>query len=545
MDGWYGPHGLDILLDAPREGAGVAAVWVTVTVPAEARPGTYRGQLTLRPAAGQPVAVPVELRVADWTLPPPQRWRTFIEMVQSPDTLALEYEVPLWSEAHWSLMARSLELMRPLGSRVVYLPLICHTNFGNAESMVRWVPRGDGTYDHDFTILEKYLDLVLAHMGRPSIVVVNAWDVYLKPAEGQWDEAWWNSLTDEQRKGGYFRGLKERGDLRRKLQAEHGTGPAVTAVEGGQVRTAHLPPYTDAAAEALWRPVYEGVRARLKARGLDGAMMLGMLTDQWPSQEEAAALARISGGLPWASHAHWSATKNRGGKVYDAAKVGYESCVWHIEVTDPEAEPTYGWRREQLILAHYRMRGMNGFYPTRMRTVAEANITGRQRGIGRVGADFWWALKDRRGQRRGTVTDRYPQSLWRNLDLKSHLLAPGPQGAVVTTRWEHFRESLQECEARIAVEEALLEHEAALGEDLAGRCRALLKERHAAAWREGCHDKAFMAEQGYDKLQWYQQDKVCYEWFLSSGWQSRSERLYGLAGEVAARLAAAGVATSR
>jgi hypothetical protein len=137
------------------------------------------------------------------------------------------------------------------------------------------------------------------------------------------------------------------------------------------------------------------------------------------------------------------------------------------------------------------------------------------------------------------VTDRYPQSLWRNLDIKACLLAPGPGGAVATARYEHLREGLQECEARIAIEEAILDHESALGPDLVARCRQLLKERYKAAWREDCHDKAFLAENAFDKLPWYQQDKACYQWFLTSDWPQRTERLYALAGEVTEKLAAA------
>ncbi|MBN2581723.1 MAG: hypothetical protein JXL80_01555 [Planctomycetes bacterium] len=545
MDGWYRPHGLDMLLPSPREGAAVTSAWFTVTVPQDAKAGTYTGTVTLKAATGETTKVQVELKVADWTVPPAADFRTFIEMIQSPDTLAVEYGVPLWSDKHWALIARSLDLMRPLASRVVYLPLICETNLGNAESMVRWVPKADGTYDYDFAILDKYLDLVANHAGAPRKVVINAWDVYLKPADDQWDEKWWNSLSDEQRKNSYFRGLKERGDLRRKLQAEHGCGPIVTVVENGQVKNVHLPSYTDEATQALWKPLFDQLRERLKARGLEGTMTLGMLTDSWPSKEEAEALRRISGGLPWASHSHFSAVARRGGTVYGVADVGYETCVWDITMTDPDKEHTYGWKRDKLVLAHYRLRGMNGFFPTRMRVVPELNITGQQRGLGRVGADFWWAIKDKRGNRRGTVTERYPQSLWRNLDLKACLLAPGPDGAVATARYEHLREGLEECEARIAIEEALLEHEAALGADLVARCRQLLKDRHRAAWREDCKDEAFLAEKGFAKLQWYEQDRVCYEWFLTTNWQQRTEQLYALAGEVAHKLAGTKISGNR
>jgi len=533
MPGWYKPYGLDVLLEAPRENQSIVCVWMTVAVPKDAAAGTYRGTLAMRAAGSAPVTVPVELDVADWTLPEPEDFHTYIEMIQSPDTLAVEYGVPLWSERHWALIARTFDLMRPLANRVVYVPLICHTNFGNEQSMVRWIKKGENAYDYDFSILEKYLDLAEEHMGKPEIVVINAWDVYLKPAENKWDEEWWSTLSEDQKKNSYFRDLKERGDLRRKLQAEHGTGPAVTVQNGETLETVHLPNYASPAAEAQWKPLFDQLRERLEARGLAEAMTLGMLTDQWPSREEVEFLQKVSGDLPWVSHAHWSAASRRGGKVYDLANIAYETCVWDIEATDPDAERTYGWQREKLVLAHYRMRGMNGFYPSRMRAVSELNITGMQRGLGRIGADFWWALRDKRGTRRGTVTDRYPQSLWRNLDVKSCILAPGPEGAVPTTRYEHFREGLQECEARIAIEKAIMADEARLGPDLVGRCRELLKERQHAAWREAVKDEEFLSANGFADMVWYRQDEVCYQWFLNSNWQERTERLYALAGEVA------------
>jgi hypothetical protein len=144
------PSGLDILLESPPakvaayKGRALAGVWVTVTVPADAKAGLYRGQLTVE-ADGLPACkVPVELTVTDWRMSESQNWRTWIEMVQSPDTLALEYDVPLWSDRHWAMIAKSFQLIRPTGSRVVYVPLLRDTNQGNAESMVRWVRQTDG-----------------------------------------------------------------------------------------------------------------------------------------------------------------------------------------------------------------------------------------------------------------------------------------------------------------------------------------------------------------------------------------------------------------
>ena len=114
-------------------------IWITVHVPKEARPGSYTGQVAVALEGSQPIAVPVTLDVSDWTLPDTQDYGTWVELVESPDTLAQEYQLDLWSDKHFQLMARAMDFLGEVGSRVVYVPLICHTNFGNEQSMVRWI----------------------------------------------------------------------------------------------------------------------------------------------------------------------------------------------------------------------------------------------------------------------------------------------------------------------------------------------------------------------------------------------------------------------
>ena len=82
------------------------------------------------------------------------------------------------------------------------------------------------------------------------------------------------------------------------------------------------------------------------------------------------------------------------------------------------------------------------------------------RGIGRVGADFWNVLATRNKTYGGglNLIARYPESDWNQLNLNAAteaLLAPGPDGAVTTERFEAIREGMQECETRIFIEKAL------------------------------------------------------------------------------------------
>jgi len=87
---------------APVFGA-VCPVWVTIRTPKDARPGVYKGEITIEARDEKPVKVPVEFKVLDWTLPAPQDYQTWVEMVQSPDTLTTEYGMAPWSDQHWQM----------------------------------------------------------------------------------------------------------------------------------------------------------------------------------------------------------------------------------------------------------------------------------------------------------------------------------------------------------------------------------------------------------------------------------------------------------
>jgi hypothetical protein len=157
--------------------------------------------------------------------------------------------------------------------------------------------------------------------------------------------------------------------------------------------------------------------------------------------------------------------------------------------------------------------------------------------VGRLGLDFWQAIKDKNGQRKGTVANRYPQSSRRNLDLYSSMLAPGAEGPMATTRLEAFRQGVEESEARIFVDKALVDTatKAKLGADLAKRCQDCLDERDWCAIKGMSH--LYLAGPGWLYGGWYDvEGPAGHIWFLGSGWRQRAEKLFALAGEVGQKL---------
>jgi hypothetical protein len=175
--------------------------------------------------------------------------------------------------------------------------------------------------------------------------------------------------------------------------------------------------------------------------------------------------------------------------------------------------------------------------------MAETAITGSQRGYGRLGADYWRVVKDKKGQRMGRSHERFPESTWRNLFIPEASLAPGPEGPVATDRMEAYRMGVQECEARIVLEYGLARKRDKLGEDLARRCEEHLADRHMQLWMSLSSLQYFQKrpERGpkeeVSAVHW--RGGTNYggsSWYLGSGHQLRTEELFALAGEVTEKI---------
>ena len=467
-----------------RNGA-VVPVWITVDVPKDAPAGDYAGTLTVAAKGVKPVEVPVELSVADWTLPDLKDYATLLFIYQSPETLARYYKVTMWSEKHWKLIERSLALMGGIGNIGLIFPFTAESCHGNPETMVHWIPKGGGKYDYDWTNFDRYLKTAMKyhHRNRIRCVAINVWGNEVRPARG--------------------------------TGRMHGALVTVKDPKTGKRTNIQVPAYGTAACEAFWRPVLLAVKERLKAYGLDGKLMLGVGNDSSPSWNQVAMFRRILPDAPWFRESHYNAWGFR----YDAkdkrktVPVGLNSIVWGGAVYDPKVRRMYGWKyNPKHIILNFNRPGassltLTGFPPPwSYRMWMESTIACGRNGNGRVGGDYWnlgislhklW--KGRRvsseagGGSRGTLFGSYPQSSVGQTGLGNNttdLFGPGPDGPVTTVRFENARGGNQETEARVFIEKALLGK--TLPPELAKRCRALLDERtnvlrlrgYAADWRE-------------------------------------------------------------
>ena len=141
-------------------------VWMTVSVPSDARPGKYSGKLTVTSSNAKARSLNVELTVADHVLPPARDWAFHLDMWQNPYSVARYENVPLWSEAHFEAMRPVMRMLAEAGQKSVTATIMSRPWNGQTEdafgSMVTKIRRIDGTWLYDYTIFDRWVEFMFS-----------------------------------------------------------------------------------------------------------------------------------------------------------------------------------------------------------------------------------------------------------------------------------------------------------------------------------------------------------------------------------------------
>ncbi len=489
---------------AKKGNATIQPVLISVKVPANTRPGDYSGKLTISAAGGTAQDVPLRLKVIDWQLPDARDFITHVGLVQSPDSVAMRYEVEMWSDKHWLLLEESFRLLGELGTDVVYIPMLSRTHFGNEHSMVRWVRRAGGKLKPDFSIADKYLALAVKYLGKVPVVVLYCWEPLHMPGNNPHDP-----------------GAGERPIL-----------ISVVNSATGQVEETKGPTWGTPECRAFWKDAFLGMKAVLKKHGMEKSMMPGIFADFPPSKETAEDLAAAAPEAKWVVQSH-QITPTIQGHLVGCATTPRRG-ISGLEDPTLEGHRAYGWRDCPFIFAKcprgdLQPSSLASYYTYPEMWMASMGRRGKgTTGFGRIGADFWPVLKNKRGQVISSVIDRFAMdSAWGTLKLgyqaPTAILAAGRKGPVATIRSEMIRGGIQEAEARVFIEKILTDKTLStkLDKDLAEHCQTMLDARVQNMIRAGGRMEY------HDTPDWF--------WFASSGWQERSRELYSAAAELAAK----------
>jgi len=469
--------------------AAVVPLWITVRVPAQAKGGTYEGAVTVKAEGAEQITVPVRLEVSDWTLPDPKDFVTHHHLYQSPETVAAYYKVPLWSEKHWELVGRSLEVLHEVGNRICVLNLVEKgTNMGNSQSMVRWLKQADGSWTYDFSVLDRYLDVYARSAGKPGVICLNIW--------GYW----------------------------RKQDKQPKAPLAVTVVDAsGSTTSMQQPPYGTPENEAFWKPVLTELRKRLEKRGWFDVTAVCYASYCWPPEPEVVNVYKaIWPDGKWMNASHSNPT------AFGGMPCPYSEWVWGCgtlywpDIPGRDGKPgeyPRPWKRgtQRIELGNPRVGVgfINVFrdYSTlsAYRFITEAALQGNLRGLGRVGGDFWPLPGKRPGEFMPVCDAEHAIG---PVNSVMAMTSPGPAGAMFNERLEMFREGVQVAEAIIYLQRMCDAGHAS--EELAREIRQALDERA----------RYYLRTVPGQPAHW---------WALeSSPWQDRDRRLFELAARVAA-----------
>lgn len=438
----------------------LAPIWLTVCVPVDAAPGRYEGTVTVTADGLPPTAVPLHVTVFDWTMPDPKDFRVTNFSQTSPDSLAQHYKVPLWSERHLELLGRSLALMAEVGSRqaIAELSIDFYGLAGNAETMVRWVSQPDGSYAHDFTIFEKYLDVVEKSMGKPRLLRLNCW--------GEVRPGWGRAGNDPL-----------------EIWTANRLGTTVTRLDPktGELSAMAQPLPSTPEGFAFWKPVLDEIRRKVEARGWFDVTAMGHNSyNGHPYPPFVDTFMRIWPDGIWSYTAHNGTLGMRfsGTEKGRSMPVRYSDCVWtRGNLTARgyrallEGRPAYWcWTNRGVMREASPL--------TLLREVAEGEIMRGQDGVSDFGADFF-PIETARG--RYTCVGNGRGTGGPNNSTRA-MLAPGPEGPIATERFEMLREGVQLCEAILFIQRALEEKQVPV--DLAERANRYLDQRgQAYLWR--------------------------------------------------------------
>lgn len=142
----------------------VQPIWVSVTAPEDALPGTYSGKLVVRGMNFKTVVLSFEIKLVDRVLPKPSEWTFHLDLWQNPYSIARYHGVDLWSKEHFEYMRPVMEILASAGQKSVTATILdrpwnsqTYDPFG---SMVTKIKNADGTWKYDYSVFDRWVEFM-------------------------------------------------------------------------------------------------------------------------------------------------------------------------------------------------------------------------------------------------------------------------------------------------------------------------------------------------------------------------------------------------
>jgi hypothetical protein len=143
----------------------VRPVWITIEVPDSATAGTYRGDIKVFARGKHSETLKIELEVLPKILPPAAQWKYHLDLWQHPAAVARTQNLKLWSDEHFDALRPVMKMLAEAGQKVITATLNKdpwnHQCYDAYEDMIVWTKNEDGSWTYDYTIFDRWINLML------------------------------------------------------------------------------------------------------------------------------------------------------------------------------------------------------------------------------------------------------------------------------------------------------------------------------------------------------------------------------------------------
>lgn len=141
-------------------------VWIRTSIPSDARPGLYKGTITVKADGKSINKLTMQIRVQDQVLPAAKDWKYHLDLWQNPFAVARYYGVEPWSDAHFEVLRKELRPYVDAGGKVITASIMHKPWNGQTydyfETMVTWMKKADGTWAFDYTVFDKWVEFMIS-----------------------------------------------------------------------------------------------------------------------------------------------------------------------------------------------------------------------------------------------------------------------------------------------------------------------------------------------------------------------------------------------
>lgn len=201
----------------PIEAYTTQGYWLRVWIPQDALAGKYVADVTVK-NEGKPIkTLKLIIQVLEHTLPEPKYWSFHLDLWQNPFAVSRYYNVQPWTDEHFRLLKQEMKLYADAGGKVITVPIMHEPwnaqTYDPYQSMITWIKRVDGSWLFDYTIFNRWVELMMSlgikkGIGCYTMIPWKASYQYFdqatnsmkkmvtKPGEKEYHDLWLNMLKD-------------------------------------------------------------------------------------------------------------------------------------------------------------------------------------------------------------------------------------------------------------------------------------------------------------------------------------------------------------